>query len=181
MMRKSIPTIKINIPLSTYCPYWLTIPCNPVSVVAVVVVVVVCMACWSFSLGVVLNQGPVLVFAGVYGFPNKKFLIWVVPHIICMHDVLSFPRAAFVNCEIFSRLAGFFSYLFWISCSHTPNSMMKWLNNKCFVARSRLKGADYYLLLLVPCDLRLSFNYSQKWFFVQKKSFCSRGKQAYAT
>gem|GEM_PF-5835987 len=49
------------------------------------------------------------MLAGVYVLPNKKFFICVVPHIFAMHETLSVPRATFVNCEIFSSVAGFFS------------------------------------------------------------------------
>lgn len=108
MMRNTIPTTKISNPLSAYCPYSVARAFRPVSAV-VVVVVVVCAVCWSFWLDAVPNHGHCVVLAGVYLFPNKKFLICVVPHIICMHAALSFHRALLVNCEIFSRVAGFLS------------------------------------------------------------------------
>lgn len=117
-----IPTTKINIPLIAYCPYSVAMAFRPV---VVVLVLVFCTVCWSFSLGVVVNPGPCVVLAGVYGAPNKKFFICVMPHIVCIHEVLSIPQAEFVNCEIFSNHAGFLSYLSLMSCSHTPSSMTR--------------------------------------------------------
>jgi hypothetical protein len=84
IIRNAIPTKKINNPLIAYFPYTTASAFRPVRGVAVVAVVVVaavvvvvgvCCVCWSFILGTVVNPGHCVVFAGVYGFPNKKFLI----------------------------------------------------------------------------------------------------------
>lgn len=141
---------KITNPLSAYCPYMPRFSCHHdvavVVVVDVVVVVVavfvavVCAVCWSFSLGMTVNPAPCVVFAGVYGFPDKKFLICVIPHISCMQLVLSFPRAAFVNCEIFSSHAGFFSYWVCMRSSHNHNSILY------LAERLKLQASSLWLL-----------------------------------
>lgn len=108
--------------------------------IPVSVLVVACRVCWSFSLGIAVNPGHPFVFAGVYGFPRRKFLICVVPHINCMQLSLSWPRAEFVNWEMFSNVAGFFSYLFWMSSSHTPNSIFY------LAERLKLQASSLWLL-----------------------------------
>ena len=57
----SVPIV-INTPLSAYCPYSVTIVFRPVSVL---VLAITCVSFWSFSLGVVVNHGPVVLTGGV--------------------------------------------------------------------------------------------------------------------
>lgn len=116
------------------------------------IAVVVCVVFWSFSLGTVVNPGHCVVLAGVYGLPSKKFLICIVPHIICIQVTLLVLRAALVNCEIFSSDAGFFSYASLMSCSHNHNSILH--------LAERLKFMAFGLLI----------NYSRNHLFCIKKT-----------